>query len=67
VVRAWEVSGQLGAGSVVEVELGGVEVLGEVGAGVGAGGEQDVRGEVEQPGECDLRWCRAQSCGLGGE
>src|SRR4051794_5159123 len=47
VTGGWEVAGQLGAGRVVESDVGGGEVPGEVGAGAGARDEQDVRGEVE--------------------
>ena len=62
-----KVAGQLGAGRVVEPDVGGAEVLGEVGAGPGTRDEQDVRGEVEQPGERDLRRRRAQPRGQRGE
>ena len=59
--------GQLGAGRVVEPDAGGAEVLGEVGAGAGPGDEQDVRGEVQQPGERDLHRRRAQPRGQRGQ
>jgi hypothetical protein len=41
------VPGQFGAGRVVEPDVGGTEVLGEVVAGARARNEQDVQGEVE--------------------
>jgi hypothetical protein len=59
--------GQLGAGRVVEPDAGGAEVLGEVGAGAGPRDQQDVRGEVQQPGERDLRRRRAQPRGQRGQ
>jgi hypothetical protein len=61
------VTGQLGAGRVVEPDVGGAEVLSEVGAGAGTRNEQDIRGEVEQPGERDLRRRRAKPYGQRGE
>jgi hypothetical protein len=42
--------GEFGAGRVAEPDVRGAEVVGEVGAGAGARDEQDVRGEVQQPG-----------------
>jgi hypothetical protein len=56
------VLGQLRPGIVVENHVGGPEVLGQVGTRPGSGDEQDVRREVEQPGERDLSRCRVQPC-----
>src|SRR4051812_37771665 len=52
---------------VVELDVGGVEVLGQVCARAGARDEQDVRREVEQPGERELRRGRRQPCRQIGE
>ena len=45
---------QLRAGRVVKFDVGGGEVLGEMSARAGSRDEQDVRCEVEQPGEGHL-------------
>src|SRR5580700_7244133 len=58
-----KVPGQLGVVRVVEPDVAGAEVLGQVDAGAGAGDEQDVGGEVQQPGERDLHRRRAQPRG----
>src|SRR5262245_255314 len=63
VIGGGEAAGQRGAGRVVEPDVGGAEVFGEVRAGAGARDEQNVRGEVEQPGQRDLRCCRTQPFG----
>jgi hypothetical protein len=58
---------QLRAGRVVEIDTGGAEVLGEMSARAGSRYEQDVRCEIEQPGEGDLGRRRAQPCRQRGE
>jgi hypothetical protein len=58
---------QLGTGGVVESHAGGTKVLGQMGTRPGAGDKQDVRCEVEQPGERHLYRCRAQSYPKRGE
>ena len=50
---------QLRTGSVVEIDAGDSEVLGQVLPGSGAGYQQNVRREIKQPGKCDLYWCRS--------
>src|SRR6266542_230647 len=62
-----ESAGQFGAGRVVEPDVRGAEVLGEMGPGAGPRDEQDVRGEAQQPGERDLRRRRIEPYGQRGE
>src|ERR1700676_4288829 len=58
---------QLGLGGAVDSDSAGSDVLGQMLAGAGAGDEQDVRRQVEQPGECDLRRSRSQTPAQLGE
>ena len=62
---SWEVSRQLNPGGVVDTNAGRSDVLGQVLSGPGAGDEQDIGCEVEQPGERDLRRGGAQAAPRG--
>src|SRR6476646_2264442 len=54
---------QLLPGSVVQMEAGDSEVLGQVLAGSSARYQQSVRGKIKQPGQGDLNYCRSQPGG----
>lgn len=68
-----ELSSQFGTGGVVETHARRFDVLDEMSACPRAGNKQDVRREVQQPGESDLRGCGVEpgpelgQCGAGEE
>src|SRR5471032_1184184 len=58
---------QLGQGGIIESDVRGGEILGEMLVSTGPRDQQDVRGQFEEPREGELGRGRAQSSGHGSQ